>query len=377
MPARKAKHENRVSIDAKADAKHAAILVVHPVKARRDQLLKELRSAGRACVAFASASSALESVAADSICGVLIAADAASDVDHLRALPGRKILLCDKVDMQAARLALSLRVDDLADANSGAARIADLFDLSAGTEREPATRREKRLLGLCRRLNDSRKELSRELTRLCSDMTRSYAELAGRIDTVAIAGEFTGLVRQELELEGLMRTSLEFLLAKLGSMNAALFLPSSSGDWSLGAYVNYDRARDSAEMMLDHLADTAPHRIAQAGFCMKLDTPEEVAQALPGAAEWLGECAVLGSPAEHEGETLACLLFFRDRETPFPEHAKETMEAIARILASQLARVIKVHHRHLPKEQWASPGDPLPPAGGDGFDDADDRDLLC
>ena len=48
---------------------------------------------------------------------------------------------------------------------------------------------------------------------------------------------------------------LEFTLSKIGSTNAAIFLPTSSGDYSLGAYVNYDIPRDGIEIMLDQLAD--------------------------------------------------------------------------------------------------------------------------
>lgn len=379
MPARKNKLSTKLpsvsALPVQGDIRSGMVLVVHPVKARRDMLVRTLESLGHSCVAAPTANAAAEAMESREIGSVLVAESLAEKLAELPLITGRRILLCDKVDIQSARRAISLCCDDILDDSCGA---QELEGMLAKAKSDAATRngsstREKRLLGLCRKLNDSRKELSKELTRLCADMTQSYADLAGKIDTVAIAGEFTGLVRQELELESLMRTSLEFLLAKLGSMNAALFLPSSSGDWSLGAYVNYDRARDSAEMMLDHLADTAPHRLSEIGHCVRFDTESQIAEALPGAVEWLSDCAVLGAPAIHEGETLACLLFFRDQSTPFPEHAKETMEAISKILASQFARVIKVHHRHLPKEEWASPGDPMPPAGD--LDDQDD--LLC
>lgn len=375
MTARKAKsNKGCEKLDAARAQAVPVVLIVHPVRARRDAIARTLGSQGYGCRAIANAEAAEEAILGG-IGSVLMMAESVSEqIVSARSIE-TVILLCEKADTSAARRALELRCDDFVDERS------DLRDFGAILERAAAARgsataRERRLRGLCRKLNASRRELTNELTRLCSEMTESYAELAGRIDTVAIAGEFTGLIRQEIELESLMRTSLEFLLAKLGSTNAALFLPSSSGDWTLGAYVNYDRSRDSAEMMLDHLADTVPARMDELGSAVSLHGETQIRHALAGAADWLGDCTVLAAPAIHEGETLACVLLFRDKTTPFAEHARETLESLSKILASQFGRVIKLHHRHLPKEEWASPGDPFP-AHREEMEDQDDQDLLA
>lgn len=375
MAARKAKSTKATEARETGKAKHACIvLVAHPVRNRRDAIVRSLTERGYECRSAPSAECADGSIR-EGIGNVLLMAESIADrIPSARSVE-TVILLCEKADTRAARHAMDLRCDDFIDEKCDAAE----FEASlarAASSRNTAAARERRLRGLCRKLNASRRELSNELARLCSEMTESYAELAGKIDTVAIAGEFTGLIRQEIELESLMRTSLEFLLAKLGSTNAALFLPSSSGDWTLGAYVNYDRARDSAEMMLDHLADTVPVRMDEIGSAIALDGAAQVGRALPAACDWLGDCTVLAAPARHEGETLACVLLFRDRSAPFPEHARETLESLSKILASQFGRVIKVHHRHLPKEEWASPGDPFPSCGEE-LEDQDDRDLLA
>ncbi|MGH7242546.1 MAG: GAF domain-containing protein [Phycisphaerales bacterium] len=352
----------------------ALVLVAHPVRARREAIVKTLGAQGYECRSAPSASCVEEAIGAGIGTILLMAESIADQIPSARSIE-TVVLLCEKTDVRAARRALELRCDDLMDERGDFSEFEVMIEKAAAA-RGSASVRERRLRGLCRKLNASRRELSNELTRLCSEMTESYAELAGKIDTVAIAGEFTGLIRQEIELESLMRTSLEFMLAKLGSMNAALFLPSSSGDWTLGAYVNYDRARESAEMMLDHLSDTVPGRMDEIGSTVLLQGEAQVKRALPGAAEWLGDCTVLAAPASHEGETLACVLLFRDRSTPFPEHARETLESLSKILASQFGRVIKVHHRHLPKEEWASPGDPFP-SHSEELEDQDDRDLLA
>ncbi|MBS0187316.1 MAG: hypothetical protein JSS51_04560 [Planctomycetes bacterium] len=375
MPAKKIKANRATQSHEKSQpvGSPPVVLIAHPVGARREAIVRSITACGYEARALPTASATEEAIEMG-IGTVLLVAEAFADsIPSIRTVE-TVFLLCEKADVRAARRAMELRLDDLVEEKSDFVDFGGMLQ-RAEAARSQAGRRERRLRGLCRKLNDSRRELSRELNRLCSEMTQSYADLAGKIDTVAIVGEFTGLIRQELELESLMRTSLEFLLAKLGSTNAALFLPSSSGDWTLGAYVNYDRARDSAEMMLDHLADTVPCRLDELGATVRLDSEAELRKALPGAAEWISDCTVIGAPARHEDETLACIVLFRDRNTPFPEHARGTIEAISRVLASQFGRVIKVHHRHLPKEEWASPGDAFP--SHEEMEDQDDRDLLA
>ncbi|HEX8875520.1 MAG TPA: hypothetical protein VF777_02145 [Phycisphaerales bacterium] len=353
------------------------ILIAHPSKARRESVMNALCAAGHSCLGAPTAAAACEALTNHLVVAAVVAeimipairAEAGED-----ALPGF-VMLTPKPDLAAAKRALTLGARDVVDERCDGEELHASLDKALRTASKSSAR-EERLEKLCKRLNESRRTLSKELNRLCADMTTAYSELAQQIDTVAITGEFTGLIRQELELESLMRTSLEFLLAKLGSTNAALFLPSSSGDWSLGAYVNYDRSKDSAEMMLDHLADTVPHRLEEIGSTVRFDTQDELAANLPGAAEWIDDCAVVGFSAVHEGETLASVLLFRDRSTPFPAHTKQTLDALSKILASQFARVIRVHHRHLPKEQWASPGDPPPPQSSEGFFESTDDDEL-
>ncbi|MBX3388590.1 MAG: GAF domain-containing protein [Phycisphaeraceae bacterium] len=373
MAARKTKPGKECENSQTTMRREQVVLVAHPVRARRDEVMRVLSKQGYDCRAFGSAEAADDAIV-EGLGSILLMADSIADQILSARSVETVVLLCETVDAKSARRAIELRCDDFADERLELNEFVAIVERAAAA-RGAASARERRLRGLCRKLNASRRELSKELTRLCAEMTESYAELAGTIDTVAMAGEFTGLIRQEIELESLMRTSLEFMLAKFGSTNAALFLPSSSGDWTLGAYVNYDRARDSAEMMLDHLADTVPGRMDEIGSTVLLEGEAQVKRALPGAAEWLGDCAVLASPAVHEGETLACIVLFRDRTSPFPEHARQSLQSLSKILASQFGRVIKVHHRHLPKEEWASPGDPFP-THSEELEDQDDCDLL-
>ncbi len=234
---------------------------------------------------------------------------------------------------------------------------AQLFEhVNSGLDRarhlRKRERRALRLRGLCLRLNAARQEVSQHVGELCSDLVEAYQDLSGQIEHIGIASELNSLLRQELDLECLLRTTLEYLLSKIGSTNAAIFLPSSSGEFSLGAYVNYDRAKDEAEVMLDHLAAVLAPRFEKRTDSVWLRDADQVAACMEDEAHWLEDSETLIVPCHESGECLAVLIAFRDRKSPFVEEDRRTMEVLGDLFGRQLARVINVHHRHMPKNEW-------------------------
>lgn len=117
---------------------------------------------------------------------------------------------------------------------------------------------------MCRRLNTAREQVSQQVDTLCSDLVNAYQELADHMNQVTTATEFKGLIRNELDIESLLRTTLEFVLSRSGPTNAAIFLPTTSGDYSLGAYVNYDCPKETVDVLLDHLANVVAPRFENA-----------------------------------------------------------------------------------------------------------------
>ena len=91
------------------------------------------------------------------------------------------------------------------------------------------------------------------------------------------AGEFARLIQSELDVETLLRHALEFVLARIGPTNAAVFLPGSTGEYALGAYVNLSCPKETAEVMLDHLANIAAPRLESTISVIDLSTPESLA----------------------------------------------------------------------------------------------------
>lgn len=178
------------------------------------------------------------------------------------------------------------------------------------------------------------------------------------------AAEFDRLIRGELDVEALLRSVLEFVLAKCGPTNAAVFLPSATGDYSLGAYVNYSCPKDAAEVLLDHLANVAAPKLESLDSVVSMNTPASVQRHLGEGCGWIEDCQVAAFTCREQGECLAVFMIFRERDKPLGDRVMETLAMVSQRFARQLARVIRIHHRHLPRDQWGRLGDPA-----DGADD--------
>jgi DNA-binding NarL/FixJ family response regulator len=236
----------------------------------------------------------------------------------------------------------------------------------ARTGRDQAARVVK-LKRMCRKLDASRREVERQARTLCTDLVIAYEELARHMNTVGTSTEYQGLIRGELDIESLLRTTLEFVLSRSGPTNAAVFLPTTSGDFSLGAYVNYDCPKDTCDILLDHLANVVAPRFEDLRGVLHLTAQDELDRYLGTDAQWLSDSHVVAMACRAERETLAIVMLFRDKHSPFTPALVEQIRTIGDLFAAQLARVIKIHHRHIPKDKWGMLGDPEP-----GADDCDD-----
>lgn len=285
------------------------------------------------------------------------------------------VVVLERPELNDAIAAMQAGAADLIPAETGDAEIFRRVLAAAGrstTAKERWAQREQRaerLKRLCRGLNHSRHELSRQVSNLCENLAGAYRELAEQMSLVTMGSEFNSLIRQELDLESLLRVGVEYLLGKSGPTNAAVFLPATTGDYSLGAYVNYDCPKDSAEVLMDQLAASVAPRVDGETGVLVMNTEEELRAHLGDGAEWLEGMSVLTATCRHENESLAVITLFRPRSAPFSAEVSQRCGLMAGLFAKQLSRVIHIHHRHLPKHKWGFPGDP---AGG-----ADDIDLAA
>lgn len=220
-----------------------------------------------------------------------------------------------------------------------------------------------RLQTLCTKLEGAHEVVTGQVGDLCDDLVGAYEDLTERMGDLSIASELNSLLRQELDVESLLRTTLEYLLAKVGSTNAGIFLPSPSGEWTLGAYINYDCPKDSAEVMLDQLADVVAPRFEDLKGLLHMRTDGEFVEQLGEDAHWMERRAMLvtschdsdvdsGGDTGGDEECLAVVALFRNRSVGFNAETERLVEIVSGMFSQQLGRVIRTHYRHKPKDQW-------------------------
>ncbi|MAX25920.1 MAG: hypothetical protein CMJ19_15590 [Phycisphaeraceae bacterium] len=224
--------------------------------------------------------------------------------------------------------------------------------LKLAHNRAVSKRRERRkirkLQKTCDKLTQAHQDVSRQVDVLCNDLVTAYHDLASQMHETVQNNDFLSYVGNELDLEHVLRRTLEYVLEKAGPTNAALFLPAMADEYSLGGYVNLDGSRESTTMILQHLADVVAPKMAERDHVLHITDNETMGKWIGADAAYLEDAHVLAVRCQHEEETLAVLIAFRDQSTPFAPEMVQTFEAISTLLAEQLSRVIRIHHRHLP-----------------------------
>jgi DNA-binding response OmpR family regulator len=203
----------------------------------------------------------------------------------------------------------------------------------------------RRLRRLCKKLNQARLDIGQQVDILCNDLVTAYQELAVQMQHVVQSSEYGVLIRDELDLEKLLRRSLEYIVEKAGATNVAVFLPSTADEFSLGGYVNYDCGTQSADMLLQHLADVMAPRVSECEAPIHITDNEELKRWIGDDAAWLEDSHVLAFACHHKDEPLAIVALFRDGSQPFTQTLQDTCKAIAPMLGESLAKIIRIHHR--------------------------------
>lgn len=279
------------------------------------------------------------------------------------------VIAGEGLGVEQAVVAMRAGAADMLFGGVGGGELIERIVSAAARAREQRRQRGRivKLKRMCRRLNTARERVARQVDTLCTDLVQAYQELADQMNQVTTATEFKGLIRNELDIESLLRTTLEFVLGRSGPTNAAIFLPTTSGDYSLGAYVNYDCPKDTVDILLDQLANQVAPRFEHLPGLTVLTDRRELDRYIGDDAQWLEGSGVAAMACRHGGETLAIFMLFRDRRNPYSDGLLEQVRTIGDLFAMQLARVIHIHHRHLPKDKWGMLGDPE--HGADGYDD--------
>jgi len=292
---------------------------------------------------------------ANAVVGALMAADrevqilAASHDDHLdHALRAVRAGCRDVIRHNASSDEWSDRLGRALDR-----RRADLKD----------RRQHEKLRRLCKRLNRVRREVTHQVDILCNDLVSAYQELAGQMQQAIQSSEYQAQLRDELDLETVIRRSLEYILEKAGPTNAAIFLPSTFDEYTLGGYINYDCTGESADILLQHLADTVAPRLAERLGPLHITDNDTLTNWLADDATYLLDSHLLAFPCRFDDEALSIVILFRDASQPFDATLIETCTGMAPIMAQSLERIIRIHHRHLPDDDAPAgfePADEVP-----------------
>ena len=218
------------------------------------------------------------------------------------------------------------------------------------------SRRAERLRGLSRRIDDTRREVLAAIEEHEVDLEQPplHDEPTEQISDVAdsespadntMADEFREIIRQELDVEDMLRSSLEYILQKTGPTNAAVFLAGGDNGFGLGAYVHYDLTRVMVEPMLQRLANEACPAISDAQDVLRFDDAETFINDCDLGGEVSPRQQMVAVPCHHEGECMAIMVLFRSEDDPYQDELASSLDVLREVFAQQLASLIRIHNR--------------------------------
>lgn len=202
-------------------------------------------------------------------------------------------------------------------------------------------KREKRVVRLrdaVRRLNDSRKLISKKVDLLCNDLVSAYGELSRQLDSVRTQEGFRKFTANAKDLEQLLCHSMDWLLRQIGYSNVAVFLASDDGVFQLGAYMKYTIAGEGA--LTSAIKRTiVPMAVKEA--LVRLRAQDLADRLTPQESAYLKGQDILAVNCTYLGESLAALVFFRDERTPFTDDDHSLLKQISPIFAVELATIVR------------------------------------
>jgi DNA-binding response OmpR family regulator len=206
-----------------------------------------------------------------------------------------------------------------------------------------------RLRRVCKQLNKARHEIRQQVDLLCNDLVRAYQDMAVQLNAAQVAADFASAISQELEVEGLLRKTMEWILKKLGPVNAAVYLPDSERNFALGAYLNLDTDADAP--LIAAIGDTVVKQADTASRAVAADQDQaiddlfgEEGRRLKGRA-WIA--AACTAPAGNR-EAMAVLVIFR-KQTDAPAGGDPVtttlVETVAPVLGEKIQQALGLYHR--------------------------------
>ena len=206
------------------------------------------------------------------------------------------------------------------------------------------------LMDTCRELTESRDEMSDQVDVLCNDLASAYRSMRDQMSDAVIVSEFKTLISQELDVEDMLRTSLEYMLRRVGPTNAVVYLPETPGRFGIGAYVNYDMNDGDPMPVYKALGEAMCSRMHTETELVRYEDGEAWSRSKSPDTESLTNMDLIAFSCRHNDETLAIISFFRDKENPFDDETAGLLDSLRSVLGEHLGRIVRIHRRG--KAEW-------------------------
>jgi DNA-binding response OmpR family regulator len=215
-------------------------------------------------------------------------------------------------------------------------RVRQALDRQKTDARE--ARRVKRLKLAVKRLNTSRRTVSKKVDLLCNDLISAYGELSKQMDEVRLQEAFRKLMNEAKDLEQLLCHAMDWVLREIGYSNVAIWLASEEQEFELGAYMKYTIACDT-KLTEAIQVGLLPMTVREGTVRL---SDEEVATKLnPTEAALLRGQTVVSINCTYLGESLAAFILFRDQRSPFTDEDVAMLKAISPIFSVALAATVR------------------------------------
>jgi DNA-binding response OmpR family regulator len=237
--------------------------------------------------------------------------------------------------------------------------------VAQGRSHRQREQRLQRLMLACESLKESKEEMSKQVDVLCSDLASAYRTIKDQMSIVEMTTEFRTLISQELDVEDMLRTSLEYMLKKVGPTNGVVYLREAEGSYGIGAFVNYEWQDRNILPSLECLGGTLCSPMQGESGLMKFEDTSDFARCEGVDEAIFTDSEVVAFSCNWQGTCLAVITLFRNAKTPFTDEMASMLDALREILAEQLGRILRVHKRSM--LEWPE----------DSCDDSDWNDLAA
>ncbi|HEX3358994.1 MAG TPA: response regulator [Tepidisphaeraceae bacterium] len=195
-----------------------------------------------------------------------------------------------------------------------------------------------RLRDAVRRLNISRRMVTKKVDLLCNDLVAAYGELSRQFDDVRNQESFRKLLGEANDLEQLLCHAMDWLLRKTGYCNVAVWLASEEEGYQLGAYMKYTVPGEDS---LTNAMRSGIVPMAVKDNLVHFSAEQAEQNLTPAELQHMKDQTVMAVNCTYLGESLAVLVLFRDDRSPFTEEDSTMLKAISSIFATSLAGMVR------------------------------------